>query len=160
MTDPDLEWLLCVMPSLMGERSGHGALVAALESGTPGSGSASSAGAEDAAGRAMPHVARARRLMAVWATLGAQHRLILQAHYLRPASRAHGVGVHLGELAAVCLLLTKRRHELELACSNASRPLHAERIQGELRRARRAVEAAHQAWRTARAASVLTWLGG
>jgi hypothetical protein len=159
VTDPDLEWFLCVMPALMGEGSGHGALVAALERGQSlGGGCASSAGAEDAVERARPHVERARRLRAVWARLGLEHRRVLEAHYYQP--RAHwrpGVQAHLGELAGACKLLTPMWESLELACSNASQSGHAARIKRELRRAERALSAAHRAWRDAKAEAASSW---
>jgi hypothetical protein len=159
MTDPDLEWLLCVMPALMGEGSGHGAIVAALERGQAlGGGFSSSAGAEDAVERARPHVERARRLRGVWVRLKAQDRLVLEAHYYQPRSQwCPGVRAHLGELAGTCKLLTPMWASLELACSNASQPGHAARIQREIGRAQRALTLAHRAWKDARAEAVLSW---
>lgn len=162
MTDPDLEWLLCVMPALMGEGSGHGAIIAALERGQAlGGGSASSASAEEAVERARPHVERARRLRAVWARLEQQSRRILEAHYYQSCTQWRpGVDAHLGDLAAVCKLLTPLWDGLELACSNASQTSHAARIARELARAERAVASAHQAWRNAKAGAVSSWVSG
>src|SRR5262245_41318507 len=97
LRDPDLEWLLCEAPALLGQRSGHGAVIAALERG-PG-GSASTEGAWDAVERARPHVARARRLRAAWGSLAPDHRRLLEAHYSGPACRGAGVVAQLGELA-------------------------------------------------------------
>jgi hypothetical protein len=157
--DPDIEWLLCQMPALMGETSGHQAIVAALEGGAAG-GSASSAGAESTCERARPHVPRARRLLGVWAMLGTEHRRVLRAHYTAPVSRRPGVDVHLGPLASVGLLNPATRSKLEAACSHATDPRNA-RLIGEARRAaQRAVVDAHRAWRGAFQKAMLTWMSG
>jgi hypothetical protein len=160
MHDPDLEWLLCVMPALMGEGSGHGAILAALERGQAlGGGSTGSAGAEDAVERARPHVVRSRRLRAIWGVLALQHRLVLEAHYYQPRSQwRHGVAAHLGELAGACKHLAPIWNSLELACSNAAHTGNAARIRRELRRAEHAVAAAHRAWWAAKAAAVADWM--
>jgi hypothetical protein len=158
--DPDLEWLLCVMPALMGESSGYGAIVAALERGQAlGGGSPSSAGAEEAVERARPHVERSRRLRAIWGGLALQHRRVLEAHYYQPRSQwRHGVHAHLGELAGACKHLAPLWLSLELACSNAAHTGNAARIRRELGRAERAVAAAHRAWWAAKAAAVSNWM--
>jgi len=160
--DSDLEWLLCVMPSLMGEGSGHGALVAALERGQAlGGGCASSDGAEEAVERARPHVERARRLTAIWARLELTHRRVLHAHYYQPRSHWRpGVRAHLGELAGACKVLTPMWDSLELACSNASQSGHSARIKRELGRAERALAAAHRAWRDAKVEAASNWVDG
>lgn len=160
MHDLDLEWLLCVMPTLMGEGSGHGAILAALERGQAlGGGSPSSAGAEDAIERARPHAERSRRLRAIWSRLDLQHRRVLEAHYYQSRSQWRpGVHAHLGELAGACKLLAPLWQSLELACSNAAQAGNAARIHRELGRAERAVLAAHQAWRNAKAAAVANWI--
>ena len=151
------------MPALMGEGSSHGAIIAALERGQAlGGGGSGSNGAEEAMERARPHVARSRRLMAVWARLELPHRRVLAAHYCAPPRSRYrpGVHAHLGELAGVCELLTPIWQSLELACSNAAQPRHSARIARELARARRAISAAHRAWRSARGQAVLTWASG
>lgn len=160
MHDPDLDWLLCVMPALMGEGSGHGAILAALERGQAlGGGSSGSAGAEEAVERARPHVERSRRLLAVWGRLEVQHRRVLEAHYYQPRSQwRHGVQAHLGELAGACKHLAPLWSSLELACSNAAQTGNAARIQRELDRAYRAVAAAHRAWRDAKRDAVSNWM--
>lgn len=160
MIDPDLEWFLCVMPALMGEGSGHGALVAALERGQAlGGGCASSEGAEEAVERARPHVERSRRLRGIWARVEPKHRRVLEAHYYQPRSHWRpGVSAHLGELAGVCKLMTPLWDSLELACSNASQSGHAERIKRELSRAWQALSAAHRAWRDAKAEAAVSWV--
>jgi hypothetical protein len=160
MHDPDLEWLLCVMPALMGEGSGYGAILAALERGQAlGGSSPSSAGAEDAVERARPHVERSRRLRAIWGALELQHRRVLEAHYYQPRSQwRHGVAAHLGELAGACKHLTPLWNSLELACSNAAQTGNAARIHRELGRAERAVSAAHRAWWAAKAEAVSNWV--
>lgn len=155
MRDRDLEWLLCEMPALMGETSGHAALVAALERG-PG-GSSSSDRAWQAVERARPHAARARRLKAVWALLAPDHRQLLVEHYTAPASRRPGVAAQLGELAAVGLALASDRGRLEAACSHATEPKHARLIAEARRAAQRALSQAHRAWTSARDATVLSW---
>lgn len=158
MKDPDIEWLLCQMPALMGEGSGHQALVAALEGGSAG-GAASSAGAESTCERALPHVPRARRLLGVWRAVGAEHRRVLLAHYSAPASRAPGVDAQLGALASVCLIKPANRARLEAACSHPSDPNHARRIADARRAAQRAVDEAHRAWRGAWRKAMLSWMG-
>jgi hypothetical protein len=86
--DPDLEWLLCVLPSLLGcVGSGHSGLVAALERGQALGGGGNvpdSRRAEDTFERALPHLARARRQEDVWARPSTEQRRILEAHYRRP----------------------------------------------------------------------------
>lgn len=158
--EPELAWLLCEAPGLLGERSGHGALVAALESGTPGNGSASSASAEALIERARPHAARARRLGAAWRELTAEQRALLRAHYTPRNHWPAGVLVSLGRLAAACLHVTENRQELEKACTNALAPRNVEVIRKARTRAWRAVNQAHRAWRGRLAAAVLTWAGG
>lgn len=157
MKDPNLEWLLCQMPALMGEASTHQAIVAALEGGA-GGGAASSAGAEARCERALPHVPRARRLVAVWASLEAEHRRTLLAHYTAPACRVPGVAVHLGDLAAVCLLAGANRSKLEAACSNPYDVRNARRIAEARYAASRTLHAAHRAWQSAMGKVMLTWL--
>lgn len=157
MKDPNLEWLLCQMPALMGEASTHQAIVAALE-GAGGGGAASSAGAEAVCERARPHVARARRLMAVWNSLELEHRQTLRAHYTAPACRVPGVAVHLGELAGVCLLKAANRRTLEAACSNPYELRNARRIAEGRQAAQWALNAAHRAWQGAMGKVMLSWL--
>lgn len=156
MKDADLEWLLCAMPALMGASSGHGALVAALERG-PG-GSAGDESAWQAVERARPHAQRARRLMAIWATLEHQPRRILVAHYAGPACRTPGVDAQLGELAAVALLLSTDRQRLEAACSHASAARNALAIRVARSSAQRAIDGAHRAWVGARREAMLSWV--
>lgn len=97
--DDDLEWLLCVARGLLGQRSGNGAIVAHLKGG--GSGPFDSSAAEALVERTRPHVARARRLGAVWALVALEHRKLLEAHYRPRGHWPPGVVAHLGELAAV-----------------------------------------------------------
>lgn len=156
--DPDLEWFLCESPALLGERSGHGAVIAALERG-PG-GAQSSDGAWDAVERARPHVARARRLRAAWVRLAPDERRLLQVHYTAPACRLAGATAQLGELAAAGLALAADRRALELACGHPAGAGNARRIAEARRLATRALSHAHRAWIGARRAEVLTWAGG
>jgi hypothetical protein len=160
--DPDLEWLLCVLPSLLGSvGSGHSGLVAALERGqAPGRGGGvpDSRRAEDTVERALPHLARARRLEDVWARLSAEHRRILEVHYRGTATRLPGVTAQLGRLDRVCLLLSPDRAALEGACRNPTEKSHAARIRRELVKAERAVNAAHRAWRDLKAEAVVSWV--
>lgn len=158
MRDPDLEWLLCEAPALLGQRSGHGAVIAALERGP--SSAASTEGAWDAVERARPHVARARRLRAAWAILAPDHRTLLEAHYSGPACRALGVPAQLGELARAALLLSSDRAALERACGHPAGKGSARRIAEARRLAQRALGHAHRAWDGARRTEVLTSLGG
>lgn len=158
MRDRDLEWLLCEMPALMGETSGHAAVVAALERG-PG-GSSSSERAWEAVARARPHAERARRLLAIWASLAPDHRELLRAHYTAPASRRPGVAAQLGELAGAALALASDRGRLEAACSHPTAPQHARLIASARRAAQSALGRAHRAWVAARAGTVLSWVGG
>lgn len=157
MRDPDLEWFLCEMPALLGETSGHGAVIAALERG-PG-GSPGSDGAWDAVERARPHVGRARRLRRVWARLAPDERHLLRVHYTAPASRQGGIVSQLGELAAAALALCSDRRALELACGHPSGKGSARRLAEARRLASRALTHAHRAWTGARRAEVLTWVG-
>jgi hypothetical protein len=156
--DPDLEWLLCELPALLGERSGHGALIAALERG-PG-GVSSGDGAWDAIERARPHVARARRLRAAWSRLAPDERGILQVHYTAPACREVGVNAQLGALAAAAVALSSNRRALQLACGHPAGAGNAARIAEARRLATRALAHAHRAWLGARRELVLTWAGG
>lgn len=158
MSDPDLAWLLCEAPALLGQRSGHAAVVAALERG-PG-GAPSTDGAWDAIDRARPHEARLRRLRAAWAQLAPDERRLLQVHYSGPACRAAGLAAQLGELARAALALCSDRRALELACGHPSGPGSARRIAEARRVAERALRHAHRAWSSARHAEVLTSVGG
>lgn len=158
MRDPDLEWFLCEMPGLLGESSGHGALIAALERG-PG-GAASPDGAWEAVERARPHVARARRLRATWARLAPDERRLLATHYAAPACRLAGVLAQLGALAPAALALTSDRRALEQACGHPSGAGSGKRIAEARRLATRALMHAHRAWSSARRSEVLTSLGG
>lgn len=155
--DPDLEWLLCEAPALLGARSGHGAVIAALERG-PGS-AASTDGAWDAIDRARPHERRFRRLRAAWATLPPDHRRLLETHYSGPACRAAGVLAQLGELARAALALSDRA-ALEQACGHPSGKGSARRIAEARRLAVRALGHAHRAWDGARRTEVLTSVSG
>lgn len=156
--DPDLEWLLCEAPALLGQRSGHGAVIAAMERG-PG-GSASTEGAWDAVERARPHVARARRLRAAWGILAPDHRRLLEAHYSGPACRGAGVVAQLGEFARAALVLCSDRAALERACGHPSGKSSGRVIAEARRLAQRALGHAHRAWDGARRTEVLTSLGG
>ncbi len=156
--DPDLEWLLCEAPALLGQRSGHAAVIAALERG-PG-GATGSEGAWDAIERARPHETRVRRLRAAWALLPPDHRRLLEVHYSAPACRAAGVLAQLGELARAALALCSDRRGLELACGHPSGPGSARRIAEARKLAERALRHAHRAWSCARRAEVLTSVGG
>jgi hypothetical protein len=155
-TDPDLEWLLTVMPSLMGARSGHGAIVAVLEGG--GSGAFDSSGAEAVCERALPHVARARRLGAIWALLDAATRNVLTVHYQGRSSWPPGVTAMLGTVAGVAMSLTRDRARLEVACCHGTLGANQAVIRRERGRAERLVKAAHRAWRDAKNASMLAWV--
>lgn len=156
--DPDLEWLLCEAPALLGQRSGHGAVVAALERG-PG-GSSSTDAAWDTIERARPHTGRLRRLRRAWALLAPDERRLLEAHYAGPACRAAGVAPQLGELARAALALCSDRRALEQACGHPSGAGSARRIAEARRLASRALSHAHRAWIGARRAEVLTSVGG
>lgn len=156
--DPDLEWLLCEAPALLGQRSGHAAVIAALERG-PGSASSTDA-AWDAVERARPHEGRVRRLRAAWAMLPPDHRRLLEVHYSGPACRAAGLAAQLGELARAALAVCSDRGALELACGHPSGAGSARRIAEARRLAERALRNAHRAWSSARSAEVLTSVGG
>lgn len=158
MRDPELEWFLCEMPAALGETSGHGAVIAALERG-PG-GARSSDGAWEVVERARPHVARARRLRSVWVKLAPDERHLLQVHYTAPACRHGGVMAQLGELAPAALALSSDRRALELACGHPAGAGNGRRLAEARRLAVRALAHAHRAWQSARRAEVLTSLGG
>lgn len=158
ITDPDLEWLLCVAPGLLGQQSGHGAIVAVLEGG--GSGAFDSAAAEAVVERARPHVARARRLRAIWAELDRDSRRVLLAHYTPRSGWAPGVAAMLGPFAALALLLTEDRPRLELACCHGSLAANRALIRRERDRAERTLARAHRAWRDARDAELTGWVCG
>lgn len=158
ITDPDLEWLLCVAPGLLGQQSGHGAIVAVLEGG--GSGAFDSAAAEAVVERARPHVARARRLRAIWAELDRDSRRLLEVHYTPRSGWAPGVAAMLGSFAGVALALCEDRRRLELACCHGSLPVNRALIRRELARAERAVARAHRLWRDARDAELTGWVCG
>jgi hypothetical protein len=156
--DPDLEWLLCEAPALLGQRSGHAAVVAALERG-PGSAQGSDA-AWDAIERARPHEGRVRRLRAAWALLAPDERRLLEVHYTSPACRGAGLLAQLGELARAALALCSDRRALEVACGHPSGPGSARRIAEARKLAERALRHAHRAWSSARRSEVLTSVGG
>jgi hypothetical protein len=156
--DTDLEWFLCEAPALLGQRSSHAAVIAALERG-PG-GAQSTDGAWDAVERARPHEGRMRRLRAAWARLAPDERRLLEVHYGGPACRQAGVAAQLGELARAALALCSDRRALELACGHPSGTGSARRIAEARRLATRALSNAHRAWSSARSAEVLTSLGG
>ena len=153
-----MEWLLCEAPALLGQRSGHGAVIAALERG-PG-GASSTDAAWDAVERARPHEGRVRRLSAAWALLGPEERRLLAVHYDGPACRAVGVAAQLGELARVALALCGDRRALERACGHPAGTGSAGRIAEARKLAERALRHAHRAWSSARSAQVLTSVGG
>jgi hypothetical protein len=116
--DPDLEWLLTVAPSQLGQRSTHSGIVAALEGGR--SGAFDSSAAEALCERALPHVARARWLSAAWARLDLPTRKVLTTHYQARASGPPGVSAMLGTVAAVAMAMTRDRGRLELACCHCT----------------------------------------
>lgn len=154
--DDDLEWLLCQAPALLGLRSTHGGIVAALEGG--GSGAFDSSAAESLCERALPHVARARRLGVVWAALDAPTRRVLVTHYTPRASWPPGVTAMLGVYAAVTMSMTTDRARLELACCHGALATNQAVIRRERGRAERAVARAHRAWREAKTASMIAWV--
>jgi hypothetical protein len=154
--DPDLQWFLCVCPSLLGQRSGHAAVVAALEGG--GSGAFDSTGAEALIERARPHLARARRLGEVWAQLDLESRKLLTAHYTPRSGWSPGVVAALGMYAGAVMSLTRNREKLELACCHVALEANRATIGRELGRAERAVRAAHARWRDAKNASMIRWV--
>jgi hypothetical protein len=155
-TDPDLEWLLCVCPAMLGQRSTHGAFTARLEGG--GSGAFDSSAAEALVERARPHVARARRLSAVWAQLDALTREVLVTHYTPRSGWPPGVVAMLGALAAVAMSMTRDRARLELACCHGALAANQAVIRRERGRAERAIHRAHRAWRDAKDASMSAWV--
>lgn len=156
--DPDLEWFLSVAPSLMGCRSTHGGIVAALEGG--GSGAFDSSAAEAQVERALPHVARARRLGRIWATVDPTSRQVLVTHYAPRSSWPPGVTAMLGTVASVAMSLTTDQARLELACCHGTLAAHQALIRRERGRAERAVSRAHRAWRDAKDESMLRWVHG
>jgi len=153
--DDDLEWLLTVAPSLLGLRSTHGGIVAALEGG--GSGAFDSSAAEAQVERAIPHVARARRLGAIWTTLDGPTKRILTTHYTPRSSWPPGVTAMLGVFTSVAMAMTKDRDRLEVACCHGALAANQAVIRRERGRAERAVNRAHRAWRDAKTASMLRW---
>jgi hypothetical protein len=154
--DSDLEWLLTVAPSLMGLRSTHGGIVAALEGG--GSGAFDSSAAEAQVERAIPHVARARRLGAIWAILDTATRKLLVTHYQSRSSWPPGVTAMLGVFAGVTMAMTTDKARLELACCHGTLAANQTIIRRERGRAERAVSRAHRAWREAKDASMIAWV--
>lgn len=154
--DPDLEWLICQAPSLLGLRSTHGGIVAALEGG--GSGAFDSSAAEAQVERALPHVARARRLGAVWATLDTPTRKLLELHYTPKSSWPPGVTAMLGAFTSVAMAMTTDRAKLELACCHGALAANQAVIRRERGRAKRAVNRAHRAWQAAKDASMIAWV--
>jgi hypothetical protein len=156
--DPDLDWLLCEAPALLGQRSGHAAVIAALERGPGGAQSTDSAW--DAIDRARPHEGRVRRLRAAWARLAPAERRLLEVHYTAPACRAAGVLSQLGGVAAAALAVCSDRSALEQACGHPSGEGSARRISEARKLAERALRQAHRTWSSARRAEVLTSVGG
>lgn len=160
--DPDIEWLLCVLPSLLGSvGSGHSGLVAALERGQSlggGGGVPHSRRAEETVERALPHLARARRLEDVWSRLSTEHRRILEVHYRGASLRLPGFTAQLGRLDRVCLLLSSERAALEAACTHPTERSNAARIRREVANAERAVTEAHRAWGRAKDQSIADWM--
>lgn len=154
--DPDLEWLLTVAPSLLGLRSTHGGIVAALEGG--GAGAFDSSAAEAQVERARPHVARARRLGAVWAELDVPTRRVLTTHYTPRSGWPPGVTAMLGAFASVAMAMTTDRARLEVACCHGALASNQSLIRRERGRAERAVNRAHRAWRDAKDASMVAWV--
>jgi hypothetical protein len=155
--DDELEWLLCVVPSLLGVGSGHGGLVAALERGQVVGGSADGSQAEERMHRVRPHLSQARQLHRRYFRLSTEHRRTLEAHYTAPANRASGVQATLGALAGVCLYRGPRQG-LEAACLNPTEQQHAKLIRSKIREAEHVVKEAHLAWRAARHTDMLAWI--
>lgn len=157
MHDDELEWLLCVVPSLLGVGSGHGGLVAALERGQVVGGAADSSQAEDRIDRVRPHLGRARQLHHRYNRLLIEHRRTLDAHYTGPSNRAPGVQATLGMMAAVVLHRGPRK-AIEAACLNPTELQHAKLIRVKLREAEQAVKEAHLAWRAERQQDLSAWI--
>jgi hypothetical protein len=156
--DDDLEWLLCVVPGLLGVGSGHGGFVAALERGQVKGGIADSSQAEEKIHRVQPQLGQARLLHRRYLRLPRECRKTLEAHYTAPACRAAGVQATLGMLTGVCFYQGPRQ-ALEKACRNPTEPQHAKLIRSSLRAAEKAVTEAHRAWRAARQEDLLAWIG-
>jgi|SRR5688572_89627 len=157
MHDDELEWLLCVAPSLLGVGSGHGGFVAALERGQVAGGSPDSSQAEERIHRVRPQLAQARQLHHRYCRLAPEHRRTLEAHYTAPASRSSGVHATLGALAGVCLSRGPRK-ALEAACLNPTERQHAKLLRASLRTAEGAVREAHLAWRAERQRDMAAWI--
>jgi hypothetical protein len=145
------------LPPCSGLRSTHGGIVAALEGG--GAGAFDSSAAEAQVERARPHVARARRLGAVWAQLDAPARkLRIETQYTPRSGWPPGVSAMLAPFTAVVVAMTTDRARLELACCHGALASNQSLIRRERGRAERAVSRAHRAWKDAKDASMSAWV--
>lgn len=160
--DHNLDWLLNVAATALGERSSLGAQIAVIERG----GASRSTDAPEWRGD-LAAVSRARDLSRVWRRLRVVDQRVLVAHYvgsmreeLRSSSGEvtgysawpRGVAAHLGERPGVALLLAGTAGalgELLTACSDAKAPGSAAVIARWADRARIATEDAHRAWQDA-----------
>lgn len=162
--DDDVAWYLQCSPSIMGETSGYGAFVAALERGTVRRGGVANIdiysdrqigwGPEERLGE----IERARRLRAVWQRLSSEDQDILCLRYTTRSEWPPGVVSRFGQLAAIALYLAPDRSKVLRACECPATPHALSVIDGALRRAERANRRAHEAWRQARNERYQEWV--
>ncbi len=156
---PQLDHYLNDLPTLLGERSSHGALVSAIERGGPSS-YVSDEPYHAAAIGAVGPVKLARDLEAAWRRLGPATRAFLAAHYERRRYFAPGVEAHLGAYSKAALHIASEfgeRHILEEACMSATLPSSKATIEDYRTRALDGLEEAHKAWANARKEQAKAW---
>lgn len=159
--DPDWDWYLNEAPALLGERGNLQGVVAQVEMGTVGASTIADTGPQhEALIRALPAVARARRLNEAWQRLEPRHQTTLRARYLQRNRWPTGCSVHLAHLAGVALLLSPDERELKRACLNATKREHVRVIARDLATARKAVREAHTAGKEARRELARDWAEG
>lgn len=142
----DLEWLLQGYDRDMGRSGTLAATVAILEHGGPGaSGSDVVEAMIERLDRAVPAVARARRLLPRWARLRPGHRGVLTAYYSTAGKLPARADALLGRFATTALYLARgaglRRLLRALAANDGGY------ISPVRKSAEGAVRGAHKAWR-------------
>lgn len=162
--DDDIAWYIQCAASALGERGTLGAAIAMVKRG-----SVASSGVPNSDlysdrqvgwsenGPILGDIERARRLDRVWRRVPREHQHVLLVRYTTRSEWPPGVEAWLGPLCGVALLLAPDPAKLLKACENASKENHKAVIEGALKRAQRANQKAHEAWRKARREQYEAW---
>jgi hypothetical protein len=160
--DRDIDWLLNVSASAIGQRGTLSSVVSILERGGPSN--LSGTNPDNVTDEQLLAVGRLRRLVALWNRVPAEHRLVLRAYY-ESAQHPTGVRESLNRLAGVAVILNDK-HTLDACRHLVAKDKHLkaavtkiarDRVSDARQRALTAVVLAHEAVDAARESIADEW---